>query len=360
MQISKYLLAAGIFVAGLSPVFAQSDVDDAEERARAREQLNQKMAELEAQLSSGDQPMPPIAPTATEEMTPVPTPAPAPAVEPEPIVSQPEPVKPVPVVPAPAPPVPAPQPAAVKSVPQPLPPVQPAGDEALARAREETRRKIAELNATSGSTAVRPVVKPAPQPAPKPVAQKAPSQPAPKQPAPKPAAPVRQSVVFQDSLRPSDNDAIARAREETRRKIAELDSQERNRGSRPTPMAPARPVTVTPPSVTTNAAPVAPAKGDSFTTGVVVQGSSTQPKAKVVAPPAATKARQQAESQALKAAYETKAPAPPTAMSLVQAPAPAVSAAKQIRLNELLGRYKADKITPEEYHAARAKILAEP
>jgi hypothetical protein len=37
-----------------------------------------------------------------------------------------------------------------------------------------------------------------------------------------------------------------------------------------------------------------------------------------------------------------------------------LSADKQIRLNALLEQYKADKITPQEYHEQKAKILAEP
>ena len=41
-------------------------------------------------------------------------------------------------------------------------------------------------------------------------------------------------------------------------------------------------------------------------------------------------------------------------------PPPAVAADKEQRLQELLRKYKADQITPEEYHQQRAKILAEP
>lgn len=50
-----------------------------------------------------------------------------------------------------------------------------------------------------------------------------------------------------------------------------------------------------------------------------------------------------------------EAPAPET--TIIQ---PAVSQTKQQRLMELLERYKADQLTPAEYHAERAKILAEP
>ena len=39
---------------------------------------------------------------------------------------------------------------------------------------------------------------------------------------------------------------------------------------------------------------------------------------------------------------------------------PAGSKTKQQRLAELLELYKADKVSPSEYHAQRAKILSEP
>jgi len=41
-------------------------------------------------------------------------------------------------------------------------------------------------------------------------------------------------------------------------------------------------------------------------------------------------------------------------------PASTISGEKQQRLDELLRKYRADQIAPEEYHAERAKILAEP
>jgi hypothetical protein len=44
----------------------------------------------------------------------------------------------------------------------------------------------------------------------------------------------------------------------------------------------------------------------------------------------------------------------------MQAPALPISADKQQRLQELLRKYMADQVTPEQYHAERAKILAEP
>ncbi|MEW6157121.1 MAG: hypothetical protein AB1813_06785 [Verrucomicrobiota bacterium] len=44
----------------------------------------------------------------------------------------------------------------------------------------------------------------------------------------------------------------------------------------------------------------------------------------------------------------------------VPAPAPAVPKTRQQKLADLLEEYKADKITPNQYQAMRAKILAEP
>jgi hypothetical protein len=44
----------------------------------------------------------------------------------------------------------------------------------------------------------------------------------------------------------------------------------------------------------------------------------------------------------------------------LQTPPPAIGADKEQRLQELLRKYRADQITPEQYHQERAKILAEP
>jgi hypothetical protein len=44
----------------------------------------------------------------------------------------------------------------------------------------------------------------------------------------------------------------------------------------------------------------------------------------------------------------------------VEAPPPPISAQKQAELKDLLAKYMANQVTPEEYHKARAAILAEP
>jgi hypothetical protein len=47
-------------------------------------------------------------------------------------------------------------------------------------------------------------------------------------------------------------------------------------------------------------------------------------------------------------------------MKPIAAPALPIAASKEDRLQALLGKYKADQISPEEYHKQRAAILAEP
>jgi hypothetical protein len=46
--------------------------------------------------------------------------------------------------------------------------------------------------------------------------------------------------------------------------------------------------------------------------------------------------------------------------ALPKGPPPPVSSEKVEKLNALLQQYQADRITPEQYHQERAKILAGP
>jgi hypothetical protein len=50
----------------------------------------------------------------------------------------------------------------------------------------------------------------------------------------------------------------------------------------------------------------------------------------------------------------------PTAFQPIQSPELPISSSKQQRLAALLEKYRADQITPEQYHQERAKILGEP
>jgi len=54
------------------------------------------------------------------------------------------------------------------------------------------------------------------------------------------------------------------------------------------------------------------------------------------------------------------APPKPGVFPPMQGPPSTLSPAKQQKLTELLQRYKADELTPEQYHLERAKILSEP
>jgi len=76
---------------------------------------------------------------------------------------------------------------------------------------------------------------------------------------------------------------------------------------------------------------------------------------------AAAQAREEAKQQAAPEAPK-RAPAAQTTggFESLQAPPLPVSGSKEARLGELLKQYKADQITPEQYHQRRARILAEP
>ena len=74
-------------------------------------------------------------------------------------------------------------------------------------------------------------------------------------------------------------------------------------------------------------------------------------------PPAATGAAAPTAQPSLRKPSRAKGA---QAFPPLQGPAPAISADKEQRLQELLRKYKAEEISPEEYHQQRAKVLAEP
>jgi len=86
----------------------------------------------------------------------------------------------------------------------------------------------------------------------------------------------------------------------------------------------------------------APAQATAPATAVAPAAKGTQAPASPA--PAAPKPK----------AVKTAQPFPPIA-----GPPPTVSGDKQQRLAELLRKYRADEITPEEYHQQRAKIMSE-
>jgi hypothetical protein len=121
-----------------------------------------------------------------------------------------------------------------------------------------------------------------------------------------------------------DSDKIAKAREAVRQKMKELETQ-----------PPAEP-----PAVAPAAAKPAPA----------AKPVSAKPKEPIVKPESKPVAEKPAKQNVKGTA----------AFPQIQGPPPSVSSDKEQRLQELLRKYKADQVTPEEYHQQRAKILAEP
>jgi hypothetical protein len=157
-----------------------------------------------------------------------------------------------------------------------------------------------------------------------------------------------------------DSEAIAKAREALRQKMNELEMQ-------PTIATPGQPAPAVAPSTPAAASVVQP------------QPSAAQPAPAPANEENIAKARAAVEQEMkqLKALPPVAAGGAAAPTELVpgkttkqkqillsfpplQSPPSAVPAAKEQRLQELLRKYRADQVTPEEYHQQRAKILAEP
>ena len=177
-----------------------------------------------------------------------------------------------------------------------------------------------------------------------------------------------------------DNPAQAAARAALQQKMNELDSNPSasvQSAYTPTPTAPA----VAPENAPAAVAPVAPATAieaapaDAAPVVETPAPAATAPAAAVeTAAPVATAPTDTTRAALLQKMHEldtkpavaAEPTAPAVANAEVKAPvakptpsaAPALS--KDERLMLLLARYKADQITPEQYHTQRAAILAEP
>ncbi|HLP76241.1 MAG TPA: hypothetical protein VK327_04920, partial [Candidatus Paceibacterota bacterium] len=92
--------------------------------------------------------------------------------------------------------------------------------------------------------------------------------------------------------------------------------------------------------------------------GQIEQKAETTEVMKPVVPEAVTTE----EKEVKKAEKPKPAVKSKNAMAWTPLPAPAtgLSPAKEQKLQALLDDYKADKLTPEQYHEERAKILGEP
>jgi hypothetical protein len=167
------------------------------------------------------------------------------------------------------------------------------------------------------------------QPVAPPVAQvTTPPPPAPPEPTPPPApAPVAKpqpkAAFSADATAPAESEAAARERAALESRLNQLQSQQ--------PVAPQ-----TQPGV--------------------------QPRMEVTAQPTTTWQPSASAHVAVAAPEPPKPPkmSPKQGFAPLQRPESPLSPAKEQQLQELLRKYRADQITPEQYHAERARILAEP
>jgi hypothetical protein len=271
----------------------------------------------------------------------------------QPSAEAPQPKEPLPLTPAPAA-QPAPVPTPTAAMPQPAPAETPAmtawpepqapPSGATSKALEDAlRRKMTEMQGQPSAAAPQPKEPTAPTPAPEAQPAMTPSTTSPEQ--AQAAPPSREESKWGKAVAPpgATQDQLQKAQEALEQKVS--------RGGETTPAPAPKAVKQEVPAVK-KAAPekgMAEAKPPASATAVVPSqppAKKEKPKAQQVqaAPPIPPKP---------KSAIESKLPPLPT-------PQPAVSASKELRLEELLQLYRSDKITPEQYHERRAKILAEP
>ena len=150
---------------------------------------------------------------------------------------------------------------------------------------------------------------------------------------------------------PASADLIEQARQSMRAKLAELQANHPTAPeATPAPQFQTAPHPIVEPAATTTA-PV--------TTEVK---SATPSKAEIRAAKEREAAEKKAAEKAAAKPARSKTVAAPTTFTPtpIEPPATNLPAGKEQRLQSLLEQYKTDKITAEEYHAQRAKILAEP
>jgi hypothetical protein len=354
MQISRCTLLACVTATVLLPI-ASLPAKDTEAQTKARQALEQKLNEL-----SGTNTAPVQAPDVPVAMQP--TAAPAPVVF--------------------APPGQQKTSAAATSK---------ALDDAL-------RQKMAELQAEQPPAAEPPKTA-GPAPVAKPAAAP-PAAPAAVQPPPTPATTVWPE--YTETPANGNDEAIQKALHQKMTETKELQAAPAPKRKKPAPASPAFapvPAEVSTPATPTAAVPAPPVPAKIIPPVQPVPPAVPPPVAQpapvekaewgnVLIPPAASpdqlekteKALQQAmsgiaekkqidrEEQAkAKEAAKSAPQAPPKVQSVnhsklppLPTPPAAVSVSKEQRLQDLLQQYTADKISAEQYHSQRAKILAEP
>lgn len=325
MQISRHLLLACAVTTCLTPNLLRAY--DNEAQIRARQALEEKMKQLDTQPAQTSTPPAVVtnaAPAKVKKAKAKPAPAPAPV---------PEAAAPV----APATPV-APE------ISHPATPSAPAVSSSNAnndKLREALREKMDAMKTAPAQPVPPPApVKPAPAPvapppapavvAAPPAAPVAPPPPAVK-PAP-PAAPVVSAPTYgaAPAMSSDSNDKLQQA---LREKMSQ--TQE----------------TQTAPVTTSQPAP-APAPAPTKST-------ATPPAPAVYGNVPATTTPSQDLSSALPKPATNSSSVPVTSLQPLSGPASPLSAAKQQKLDELLQMYRADRLTPQQYHEQRAKILSE-
>jgi hypothetical protein len=317
MQISRHLLLTCAVAACLTPTLVHAA--DNEAQIRARQALEEKMTQ-----------MPPA--TAPTNPPPMVSKAKAAAAKPAP-----------PVVTV------TPSSTTVESQPAPSATIHvatPSNDDATQQKLEDALHQTASQPMPAVQQPAPPVVeKPAPvvqQPMPTvaPVAPKTTtveSQPAPSMP----------SYISA----PSNDDA-------TNQKLQEALSQKMQQTpAEPTPPAvvtqkPAKRAKAAPATTANYATQPMPAPAPAATYAPVPMTSSSHPNLPEQPTP---------QPAPMPAATKNQPPTlPSVSLPPLQGPATGLSSAKEQKLNELLNQYRADQITPQQYHEQRAKILAEP
>jgi hypothetical protein len=229
----------------------------------------------------------------------------------------------------------------------------PSSPDAVEKARAAMRQKMDELQPAAQAAPQAPAkAEPAPTPAPAPA-------PAPAQAAPTPSpAPMAEAAAPIRPVIPVANpEALEKAREALHQKMTELNSQ------------PA-PATVEQPAVASTKEPRKAEGASKFQDAKpkTAKELATNPTAKPM--PSQVALTKEQPAKPTQEPKKAKAPEQPavapiaakasTAFEPLSAPPSPLSATKQQRLNDLLTKYKADQLTPEQYHQERAKILAEP
>lgn len=200
----------------------------------------------------------------------------------------------------------------------------PQDTEAQAKAREALRKQSSDIQPT------------APQPV---VAQPAAA-----------AAPV--AITMAPAAPATDPQTIEKARQAVRQELDQL-----NHGSPDSPeVAKAREATRQKLAASPQPATAAAVVGTDSAAKAARAQSEAQSKAEKAAQLEADKA--EAAAQAERRA-KRDANLSPNAFQPIESPALPISTAKQQRLADLLQKYRADQLTPEQYHLERAKILAE-